>query len=509
MASSSTGNDSSNSEGERRVTGLTSKIGQLKKQIQAQRADYVKEKIMKNKEVVENDVSHHLSASNRNRGSGNMLSSRMRSPIRIIPGKDQKSLDQDNSNNNEEANFHPTASLPVVQKIPPFTAYIHTNRNQKMNDQSVKGRRRVYYEQMRGETAPAEGKHEFSEAEKRIIRMVISKDHEPSEKVVQILEMSIGGTTSEIRAEISRLTKKDEEAMDQNDMSMLLDKSLASNLDTHDTLFCRRCLAFDCGLHGNGQPVIPPAERLEGRLLGYEQDDEPCSVQCYKYSMLADPADIITWKLVEKDLYLKGVEIFGRNSCLIARNLLCGLKTCMEEQENVARLASGGRKGRGGGHPTRWRRIADGKQQLNKQYTPCQCNSICGTDCPCLNNSTCCEKYCAQKAARIGLEDAIVLRVNAEASNARVLQRLVNVTRISVEIVGCGGGSLSEPQRRGEGHCGNMRLLLRQHQRILLSVSDVAGWGAFVKYVIDALRLGNKLKFANHSANPNCYASVR
>ncbi|KAI3805828.1 hypothetical protein L1987_21715 [Smallanthus sonchifolius] len=70
-----------------------------------------------------------------------------------------------------------------------------------------------------------------------------------------------------------------------------------------------------------------------------------------------------------------------------------------QEQENLARLASGGRKGRGkrgGGHPTRWRRIADGKQQSNKQYTPCQCNSICGKDCPCLNNSTYCEKYCGE-----------------------------------------------------------------------------------------------------------------
>ncbi|MCH99846.1 histone-lysine N-methyltransferase EZA1-like [Trifolium medium] len=36
------------------------------------------------------------------------------------------------------------------------------------------------------------------------------------------------------------------------------------------------------------------------------------------------------WKPLEKELYLKGVEMFGRNSCLIARNLLSGLKTCME-----------------------------------------------------------------------------------------------------------------------------------------------------------------------------------
>lgn len=96
-----------------------------------------------------------------------------------------------------------------------------------------------------------------------------------------------------------------------------------------------------------------------------------------------------------------------------------------------------------------------------------------------------------------------------------------------------------------------MKLLLKQQQRILLGRSDVAGWGAFIKnpvnkndylgeytgelishkeadkrgkiydranssflfdlndqYVLDAYRKGDKLKFANHSSNPNCYAKV-
>lgn len=30
----------------------------------------------------------------------------------------------------------------------------------------------------------------------------------------------------------------------------------------------------------------------------------------------------------------------------------------------------------------------------------------------------------------------------------------------------CGDGSLGEPPKRGDGQCGNMRLLLRQQQRV-------------------------------------------
>ena len=100
--------------------------------------------------------------------------------------------------------------------------------------------------------------------------------------------------------------------------------------------------------------------------------------------------------------------------------------------------------------------------------------------------------------------------------------------------------------------CGNMRVLLSQRKHVQLGLSNVAGWGAFARdgaarnellgeytgelvtqkeadrrgkvydkhshlsflfnlntfYVLDGHLRGNKLKFANHSSAPNCFARV-
>ena len=51
------------------------------------------------------------------------------------------------------------------------------------------------------------------------------------------------------------------------------------------------------------------------------------------------------------------------------------------------------------------------------------------------------------------------------------LPMLINITLHF--LYSCGDGSLGEPPRRGDGQCGNMRLLLRQQQRV--SNSELSG----------------------------------
>ncbi|KAG6432706.1 hypothetical protein SASPL_104291 [Salvia splendens] len=749
----------------------------------------LQEKLEKNSKNIQSYVSHLKdlaesrddSATTTTNSSGNLLSLRMNYPLCKVSGLVQECEDRD-GDNSEEVVFSRTAKLPLVERIPSYTTWIFLDRNQRMaDDQSVLGRRRIYYDQHGSETlicsdseddlVQLEGeKREFSEGEDRLMRVAFLECGMGNE-VLDLLTQFVGGTSQEIQERCTVLMETDQKMEiqkkplkeERSGVDIYLDQSLSAALDSFDNLFCRRCLVFDCRLHGCSQAATYPNEKQIVQF-DMEEDRKPCGDQCYLQSncfkdmpkrsesdremlnthnaptqevrsplsphviqqehhlecqgkpavlesskslekaskvvsdtlpsssssklKLANPdpvgysttlvdqvpeavisneyeletsisgsrlgfdrhivgysdcsqsenvegiekatSDITklslkqtcksvgnstkasrgwsNWNPLEKDLYLKGLEIFGRNSCFIARNLLAGLRTCKEVSNYMygdgavmsrgssamlnSYLDDAGRddidpmepdmpvksricrkRGRvrkvksswkSAGHPSLWRRIADGKDLPCKQYSPCSCQPTCGKQCPCLQNGTCCEKYCgylkfhAQKAAKIGLEGVIVQKVNVKAGNAPALQLDVNVTQMFAGIVGldiillsCGDGLLGEPPRRGDSQCGNMKLLLRQQQRVLLAKSEVAGWGAFVKnpvnkndylgeytgelishqeadkrgkiydranssflfdlndkYVLDAYRKGDKLKFANHSSNPNCYAKV-
>ncbi|GER30902.1 histone-lysine N-methyltransferase CLF [Striga asiatica] len=277
------------------------------------------------------------------------------------------------------------------------------------------------------------------------------------------------------------------------------------------------------------------------------------------------------WKPFEKALYEKGIQIFGRNSCLIARNLMSGLKTCSEifkymhrsdkkmsqdgdgmilpdgclkadVNEIVASLLyfffaviNGFAKGNGARRRSRFlrrkgrvrrlkytwksagsqsfrKRISERKDQPCRQYSPCGCQSACGKTCPCLINGTCCEKYCGcPKSCKNRFRGCHCAKSQCRSRQCPCFaaDRECDPDVCRNCWIGCGDGTLGVPFQRGDNYeCRNMKLLLKQQQRVLLGRSDVSGWGAFLKFVLDAYRKGDKLKFANHSPVPNCYAKV-
>ncbi|GAV83620.1 SET domain-containing protein [Cephalotus follicularis] len=810
---------------------LSHKLNQLKKQIHAERVVLIKEKVEKNREELKIHVSRltYVTSSRKlDNRSDRLFSSRIEIPLCTFSGFAQGSGDKDYVNGHEVVSSTSSIKLPYVEKIPPYTTWIFLDRNQRMaEDQSVVGRRRIYYDQHGSEALICsdseediveheEEKREFSEVQDRIIWM-ICQEHGLDMEVLNIVSQSIGVTATEVQERYNTLKEKHHEKDDQslkNSMDsgskcgISLEKSLSAALDSFDNLFCRRCLLFDCRLHGCSQSLINSIEKQP--YWSENQDDQkPCGDLCYlqlgivkgvpKGSIVRESTDIkgtpledkdkiavssatkepnanygedilqddgctsgkgisvtseavhrskvtaealkpntssiaihshdnlgkrkalehitavpdnsvlvsadmqdssskkqkktaldvviasneampssdhvssvksrhvgaaseselqITikisrdksvdstlikfgcpssvscdkaegsikggannvievpelkqssstgeikgisksseWKPIEKELYLKGVEIFGRNSCLIARNLLSGLKTCIEissymcdsgasmpqrstapnlfveengkadsdyrEQEISSRPRVFRRRGKtrklkyswkSAGHPSIWKRIADGKSQSCKQYTPCGCQSMCGRQCPCQHNGTCCEKYCGcSKSCKNRFRGCHCAKSQCRSRQCPCFAagRECDPDVCRNCWVSCGGGSLGEPPKQGDSQCGNMRLLLRQQQRILLAKSDVAGWGAYLKnsvnkndylgeytgelishreadkrgkiydranssflfdlndqYVLDAYRKGDNLKFANHSSNPNCYAKV-
>ncbi|KAH6803921.1 SET domain-containing protein [Perilla frutescens var. frutescens] len=264
-----------------------------------------------------------------------------------------------------------------------------------------------------------------------------------------------------------------------------------------------------------------------------------------------DVVDNKCWKPFEKALYEKGIQIFGRN-----RNLMSGLKSCSEifkfmhhsekkifcQDGDGMALADGclkadGNETGGGGARRRsrflrrkgrvrrlkytWKsagyqsfrkRISERKDQPCRQFSPCGCQTACGKTCPCLVNGTCCEKYCGcPKSCKNRFRGCHCAKSQCRSRQCPCFaaDRECDPDVCRNCWIGCGDGTLGIPSQRGDNYeCRNMKLLLKQQQKVLLGRSDVSGWGAFLKFVLDAYRKGDKLKFANHSPDPNCYAKV-
>ncbi|XP_062156816.1 histone-lysine N-methyltransferase CLF [Alnus glutinosa] len=830
---------------------ILSVIDSVKKQVAADRSVSIKKRMEDNgqKLLV---VSNHLyklstegrtSRTNDSDRSIDLLTKRQKDALDMHNGVDASNGDRDSSSSQEDAHASTAvllgSNVPVknavrpiklseVKRLPPYTTWIFLDRNQRMTeDQSVVGRRRIYYDQNGGEALicsdseeelidDEEEKRSFVECEDYILRMT-AKEVGLSDEVLESLAQCFARSPCEVKARYEILIKEekavggskngDNEDILQNGNSFL-DKDLDAALDSFDNLFCRRCLVFDCRLHGCSQDLVFPAEK-QPSWCPADEENIPCGPHCYRSvlksqrtarvsssmngdleeknvpssgctgaqilsrkkssgpsarkrakscqsesassnaknisessdsengpgqdttsthhssppktklvgkcgiskrnskrvaervlvcmqkrqkKMLAsddcdsfvsgglcpgdmkpksnslkenedtsssshknvksptsgrsrrkdssnqdghkfvqsdvldgssndintDPpatssddnlrkeefvdenvykqelGDNKPWKAIENGLFEKGVEIFGRNSCLIARNLLNGMKTCWEvfqymncsESKLSCQVGDGAnslvegyskgnnevrrrsrflrRRGRVRRLKYTWKsaayhsirkRITERKDQPCRQYNPCGCQTACGKQCACLQNGTCCEKYCGcPKSCKNRFRGCHCAKSQCRSRQCPCFaaDRECDPDVCRNCWVSCGDGTFGVPSQRGDNYeCRNMKLLLKQQQRVLLGRSDVSGWGAFLKnsvgkheylgeytgelishreadkrgkiydrenssflfnlndqFVLDAYRKGDKLKFANHAPDPNCYAKV-
>ncbi|KAL0030931.1 hypothetical protein WJX79_001885 [Trebouxia sp. C0005] len=284
------------------------------------------------------------------------------------------------------------------------------------------------------------------------------------------------------------------------------------------------------------------------------------------------------WTPFEVSVFDKAAEMFSGDSCKMAR--LVGTKSC---QEVYARLQKVGlpaalagaatltgptpQQGRG-----RWRKAKPAKKKMKstgqawhvvrkrmkkskgqdetapQPYQPCQCKEDCKEGCPCLNDGHFCEKFCACGPKCGSRFQGCVCKGGCKNKGCPCMAA---DRECDPDLCMQCQWSISGQKPPGSVDCHNMKLRLRQHKRVAMGLSNVAGWGAFAQedirrnefvaeytgelinhreadrrgkaydrdsntylfdlndeWVIDAKHRGNKMRFANHSNEANCRVQI-
>ncbi|KAJ4914709.1 Histone-lysine N-methyltransferase MEDEA [Raphanus sativus] len=507
---------------------LLSDLNEVKAQIGKERFDHINNKFKSRvlRSMGDHAADHYFPALTRHKGTAiEMLSSREEPLVHHFNGNDEISY--------EEVTFQipdeEVTKLPFVKQLPGSITWVFTDSNQLMApSESVIGKKQFHYVDGEAvELSPDKEKYEEArkqkmEFSKEIDRFIwkIGQKYSLDDLVVQrTLSKFLGLNVSDILERYNKL--KNEGDTDRSKFTSVP----ATAADKH---FCRRCLIFDCHLHEEYQPL--PREN-KSNLFEREDAEKQCSKHCYLklrnvieagHVMDNDNSisnnkgkDVVSemsqahneWSSVDKNLYLQGVEIFGRNSCLITRNLFSGHKTCSEvynyirEQDQTPEIDNQVNKEISGKKTKIVRKraklkkhvcyppaIKNSAKELNKeykQYTPCTCEPVCGDQCPCLSSGNVCEKYCGClktcKNRFGGCKCAKGQCINRQCP-CFSMNRECDTDICSNCSLSCGDGSLGEASQPIQ--CKNMQFLLKKHKKILLAMSDVHGWGAFTRHSI-------------------------